>query len=85
MFRQLCAIHRELVCTFWVTCQFGILVAKILCSMWLYVCYYINIRLFINFMIRLRWMWMDYEVLRASHDNRFLGRKSISIPTEQQK
>jgi hypothetical protein len=23
MFRQLCAILRELVCTFWVTCQFG--------------------------------------------------------------
>jgi hypothetical protein len=30
MFRQLCAIIRELVCTFWVTCQFGFLVDKIL-------------------------------------------------------
>jgi hypothetical protein len=39
MFRQLCSILRELACTFWVTCQFGFLVDKILCSMWLCVCY----------------------------------------------
>jgi hypothetical protein len=35
MFRQLCAILSELVCTFSVTCQFGFLVNKILRSMWL--------------------------------------------------
>jgi hypothetical protein len=28
MFRQLCAILRELVCTFWVTCQFGFWLIK---------------------------------------------------------
>jgi hypothetical protein len=39
MFRQLCAILSELVCTFWVTCQFGFFVDKILCSMWLCVYY----------------------------------------------
>jgi hypothetical protein len=39
MFWQRCAILRELVCTFWVTWQFGFLVDKILCSMWLCVCY----------------------------------------------
>jgi hypothetical protein len=33
LFLQLCAILRKLVCTFWVTCQFGFLVHKILCSM----------------------------------------------------
>jgi hypothetical protein len=37
MFRQLCAIFRELVCTFWVTCQFGFLVDKIPCIIWLCV------------------------------------------------
>jgi hypothetical protein len=35
MFRQLGDILRELVCTFWVTCQFGFLVDNSLCSMWL--------------------------------------------------
>jgi hypothetical protein len=39
MFRLLCAILRELLCTFRVTYQFGFLVDKILCSMWLCVCY----------------------------------------------
>jgi hypothetical protein len=39
MFRQLCTILWELVCTFWVTCQLVFLVDKILCSMWLCVYY----------------------------------------------
>jgi hypothetical protein len=39
MFRQLCTILRELVCTFWVTCQSGFLVDKILCGLW--ICVYI--------------------------------------------
>jgi hypothetical protein len=39
MFRQLCAIFRELVCTFWVTCPSGFLFDKILCSVWICVCY----------------------------------------------
>jgi hypothetical protein len=30
MFRQPCAIFIQLVCTFWVSCQFGLLVDKIL-------------------------------------------------------
>jgi hypothetical protein len=39
MFRQLCAILKEIVCTFWVTYQFGFLVDKIQRSMWLCVYY----------------------------------------------
>jgi hypothetical protein len=39
MFCQLCAILREFVRPFWVTCQFGVLVDKNLCSMWLCVYY----------------------------------------------
>jgi hypothetical protein len=38
MFRHLCSIRRELVCTLWVACQFRFLVDKILCIMWLVVC-----------------------------------------------
>jgi hypothetical protein len=40
VFRQLCAILRELVCTFLVTCLFGFLVDKILYGMWLCVVVY---------------------------------------------